>query len=137
MSRNSWRQRAKDPKTYRLPTVVEWEYACHGGPMADQAASAFQFFLQQPMNRLLPSDANFRHQKWMGRPCKVGSYQPNPLGLYDMYGNINEWCDDACKEPARGVGRALRGGAYWLPADQLTLGNVVEPHGTHRDFLIP
>ena len=94
---------------YRLPTEAEWEYACRGGPMADKAKSAFFFYLENPLNILLPEQANSRQSR-LGRTCKVGSYPPNPLGLYDMHGNVWEWCDDAWKKGS--TNRVHRGGSY-------------------------
>ncbi len=82
---------------YRLPTEVEWEYACRGGPLADKRDSAFDFYFDKPANQLLPGKANFNSSK--GRTCKVGSYPPNPLGLYDMLGNVWEWCADTVVNP--------------------------------------
>ena len=78
---------------YRLPTELEWEYACRGGPMADRADSAFRFYFDTPSNECVPGqDANVA--KSLNRTSKVGSYRPNRLGLYDMHGNVNEWCLD-------------------------------------------
>ena len=71
---------------YRLPKEAEWEYACRGGPMADKADSAFDFYFAKPTNTLLPEQANF--DKGLNRTCKVGSYEPNRLGLFDMHGNV-------------------------------------------------
>ncbi len=83
---------------YRLPTEAEWEYACRGGPMADKLDSAFDFYFAKPTNTLLPEQANFNggtKENIVGlkRTCKVGSYVANPLGLFDMHGNVSEWCD--------------------------------------------
>jgi len=63
---------------YRLPTEAEWEYACRAG---------------QPDRDVTTADANFD-----GRATKaVGSYRPNAWGLYDMRGNVWEWCaDEVC-----------------------------------------
>jgi formylglycine-generating enzyme required for sulfatase activity len=80
---------------YRLPKETEWEYACRGGPMADRLDSAFDFYFARPTNTLLPEQANFKHDNGLNRTCKVGSYEANRLGLFDMHGNVAEWCDDA------------------------------------------
>ncbi|MFO0806118.1 MAG: family 16 glycoside hydrolase [Gemmataceae bacterium] len=77
---------------YRLPTELEREYACRGGPMADRADSAFDFYFGKPTNTLLLERANFGWKKGLSRTCKVGSYEPNRLGLYDLHGNVGEWC---------------------------------------------
>jgi formylglycine-generating enzyme required for sulfatase activity len=102
-------------RKYRLPTEAEWEYCCRAGTRTrywtgdDLAARAENF------NSVL------------NRPCKVGSYKPNAWGLYDMHGNVLEWCSDWFDEKAYGekdrkdprgpkVGntRALRGGSWLL-----------------------
>jgi formylglycine-generating enzyme required for sulfatase activity len=77
---------------YRLPTERQWEYACRGGPMADKAESAFDYYLEKPSKTLFKEQANLV-ANGLRRPCKVGSYRPNRLGLYDMHGNLWEWCD--------------------------------------------
>jgi len=119
---------------YRLPTEVEWEYACRGGPMADKADSAFDFYLDKPTNELKPEQANFNHNE--KRTCKVGSYAPNRLGLYDMHGNVWEWCADEVKAGDGASLRVARGGGWnntsvhcWAaprdvrtPSDRSTLG---------------
>src|SRR6516164_5116338 len=66
---------------------VEWEYACRGGPMSDRLDSAFDFYFDKPVAQLLPDQANVEHGKGLKRTCKVGSYRPNRVGLYDMLGN--------------------------------------------------
>jgi eukaryotic-like serine/threonine-protein kinase len=78
---------------YRLPKEEEWEYACRGGPMSDKLDGAFDFYVAKPTNILLPEQANF-NESGLNRTCKVGSYKPNKLGLYDMHGNVWDWCDD-------------------------------------------
>jgi formylglycine-generating enzyme required for sulfatase activity len=86
---------------------VEWEYACRGGPLSDKFESAYDFYFDRPTNQLLPEQANFGH--WpKGPTCKVGSYKPNRLGLYDMHGNVWEWCDDV-----DGATRRVNRGGGW------------------------
>jgi formylglycine-generating enzyme required for sulfatase activity len=77
---------------YRLPTAAEWEYACRGGPLSDKSQSAYDFYFDKPTDQLLPEQANA--DKHLQRTCPVGSYNPNRMGLYDMHGNVWEWCID-------------------------------------------
>jgi formylglycine-generating enzyme required for sulfatase activity/tRNA A-37 threonylcarbamoyl transferase component Bud32 len=101
--------REKEPGwVYRLPKDEEWEYACRGGPASSTLQYGFDFYFEKPTNQLQPGDANFEHAKGLKRPCKVGTYQPNRLGLYDMHGNVWEWCADYYV----GASRVRRGGAW-------------------------
>jgi formylglycine-generating enzyme required for sulfatase activity len=89
----------QEKRVHRLPTEAEWEYACRGG-----ASSSAPFNINgKPSNSLSSSQANF-HGSWpagsgtagpyLARTSKVGSYRPNGFGLYDMHGNVSEWCSD-------------------------------------------
>jgi formylglycine-generating enzyme required for sulfatase activity len=95
---------------YRLPTERQWEYACRGGPLEDKADSAYDFYLGYRLLQLQPEQANFNNV--LKRPCKVGSYRPNRLGLYDMHGNVWEWCTDEVKDD-KGASRRVRRGGSW------------------------
>src|SRR5262249_34953690 len=103
-------EKAKIPGwEYRLPKEAEWEYACRGALPLDKPPDSeygYDFYLDKPSNTLLPNQANFNHV--LKRTCKVGSYKPNRLGLYDMHGNVHEWCDD--RRPAV-LGE--KGGELW------------------------
>jgi formylglycine-generating enzyme required for sulfatase activity len=106
---------------YELPMEVEWEYACRGGPMSDKTESAFDFYFDKPTNQLLPEQANFEHRRQLARrTSKVGSYPPNRLGLYDMHGNVWEWCVDEGpadpKDPQGAPLRVARGGSWFRGA---------------------
>jgi len=103
---------AKTNGGYRLPTEAEWEYSCRAG-----TSTAYSFG-----NNLTKADANYDDSK-IGKPVAVGSYKPNAFGLYDMHGNVWEWCEDWHSEyptgavtdtagPLTGNGRVLRGGSF-------------------------
>ncbi len=100
---------------YRLPTATEWEYACRGGPMKSKEDSAFDFYVGEPGNSLSSKLANIDNV--LKRPCKVGSYPPNRLGLFDMHGNVHEFCGDALVEGST-TRRITRGGCFDNPAKQ-------------------
>ncbi len=107
--------KAQEPGwVYRLPTAVEWEYACRGGPSSNRFDYAFDFYFEKPSLQLQPDQANFNNI--LKRTCKVGSYRPNKLGLYDMHGNVREWCDDLFdpnnKDPKSASWRVPRGGGW-------------------------
>jgi formylglycine-generating enzyme required for sulfatase activity len=118
---------------YRLPTEMEWEYACRGGPMKDRFESAFDFYFAKPTNTLLPDQANFEHGKGLKRTCKVGSYHPNRLGLYDMHGNVWEWCHDQLKDDKGASRRVYRGGSWFHIAGECgaAVRNTQPPSDRH------
>lgn len=95
--------------TYRLPTKTEWEYACRAG-----TTTVFHFgnVLEDQTN----FDGNFPYGTtskgpFLNKTAKVGSYQPNAWGLYDMHGNVAEWCNDVYPG-GNSSQRAFYGGTY-------------------------
>lgn len=70
----------KDGQPYRLPTEAEWEYCCRAGTKT----------LYSTGDAITAKQANLG----LDGPVAVGSYKPNPWGLYDMHGNVAEWCHD-------------------------------------------
>ena len=97
---------------YRLPSEAEWEYACRGGATSEEECS-YHFYFAKPTNDLSSKQANFNGDfpfgkadkgPYLDRTTKVGSYAPNKLGLYDMHGNVWQWCEDLLGKRGLGPG---------------------------------
>jgi uncharacterized protein (TIGR02996 family) len=129
------RDRPRPGLRYRLPTEAEWEYASRGG-----IASSGPFHHGGSLGSL---QANFDGRDpyggapkgpALGRPCPVGSYLPNAFGLYDVHGNVWEWCSDWYRAkadpsssdptgPADGQSKVVRGGSWYNSADRCRAAN--------------
>ncbi|XZE18017.1 formylglycine-generating enzyme family protein [Pirellulaceae bacterium SH449] len=103
----------KEGRNYRLPTEAEWEHACRAG-----SGSAYSFGDD-------PSQLSTYGWQGVRKPQPVGQKKPNPWGLYDMHGNVAEWCFDYYGNYAEGLvidpygperllspERVIRGGAF-------------------------
>jgi formylglycine-generating enzyme required for sulfatase activity len=78
---------------YRLPTEAEWEYACRGGVALPFSSGITLTSREANFNGNYPYGIAARGP-YLERTTKVGSYPPNPFGLFDMHGNVWEWCLD-------------------------------------------
>jgi uncharacterized protein (TIGR02996 family) len=116
----------REKRRYALPSEAQWEYGCRGG-----ASSSVPFHFGASLSS---TQANFNGNDPCGgaargpyeaRPSPVGSYPPNAFGLFDMHGNVWEWCQDwfdanyyahsPSKDPPgprTGQYRLLRGGSW-------------------------
>jgi formylglycine-generating enzyme required for sulfatase activity len=125
-------------KTYRLPTEAEWEYAAQSGGKSEKYAGT-------------SSEAELGDYAWYDKNSgskthPVGQKKPNGLGIYDMTGNVWEWCSDWYDEsyyknspkdnpqgPSNGSARVLRGGSWYGYAwtTQASYRNSVLPYGRY------
>jgi len=102
---------------YRLPSEAEWEYACRAGTTTRYSFGDDESIL---------SDYAWNNKNSRSKPHPVGQKKPNPWGLYDMHGNVWEWCQDkfhssyigapsdgSAWESGGGSSRVLRGGCWY------------------------
>jgi formylglycine-generating enzyme required for sulfatase activity len=83
----------KAGRVYRLPSESEWEYACRAGTTTPFHSGKSLSSKEANFNGNYPYGAGARGD-YLRRTAKVGSYKPNAWGLYDMHGNVSEWCND-------------------------------------------
>jgi formylglycine-generating enzyme required for sulfatase activity len=128
-----------DSDGYRLPTEAEWEYACRAGTTTEYSFG----------NSISGSDANYRGSgdSYDNGTTPVGSYRANAWGIYDMHGNVWEWCWDRYDSryyrsspsnnswgPSSGQFRVWRGGSWsYYPEDlrSANRNNINPAHDGH------
>lgn len=141
----------KTSKNYRLPSEAEWEYACRAGT---KTPTPF-YFGETITSELANYDATktFADEpkgEYRKKTTGVGFFRPNSFGLYDMHGNVWEWCTDTWHKnyqeaPTNGnplidlsdndnQRRLLRGGSWYGNADGCRSANRVSSPGDNGDF---
>ena len=122
-------------RNYRLPSESTWEYACRAGKQTPYHTG----------ETITKEQANFNQN--IGKTTTVGSYQPNDFGIYDMHGNVWEWCQDTWHEnyenaPSDGSpwedneaneDRVLRGGSWYRVPDDVRSSTRSYFHPNDRD----
>jgi formylglycine-generating enzyme required for sulfatase activity len=138
---------------FTLPTEAQWEYAAKGGPRYTLAElkdkHAAQLYAAYAGSDRLESCGWFRDNSH-NETKAVGLKAPNELGLYDMSGNVWEWCRDTMEwniyeqrkkigtsaEDPVNLGRGVRGGSYWYGAGLCRVAHRDNVHPTLRlDYL--
>ncbi|MEP7338137.1 MAG: formylglycine-generating enzyme family protein [Acidobacteriota bacterium] len=115
----------EETNTYRLPSEAEWEYACRAGTTTHFAFGSSLSSAQANINGVFPYGGAPKGI-YREKTLLVGSFAPNAFGIFDMHGNVWEWCKDdwhgnykgapidgsAWIEARRGSDRMSRGGSW-------------------------
>ena len=94
-------------KSYRLPSEAEWEYAARGGTQT-------RYWWGDEFQKGMANCKNCADVAGAEQPIKVGSFKPNPFGLYDMGGSVDQWVEDCWHKSYHG---APLDGSAWTEAD--------------------
>jgi formylglycine-generating enzyme required for sulfatase activity len=116
----------KEGRRYRLPTEAEWEWSCRAGTTTAYSfgddESQLGYYAWYAGNAWYRNNVWYKNERYAHR---VGQKRANPFGLYDVHGNVVEWCADWYgsdnpmesnsqdpQGPASGVSRVFRGGSW-------------------------
>jgi len=94
-------------KAYRLPSEAEWEYAARGGTQT-------RYWWGDQFQSGMANCKNCNDIAAAEQPIKVGSFKPNPFGLYDMGGGVDQWVEDCWRKNYQG---APADGSAWVEAE--------------------
>jgi formylglycine-generating enzyme required for sulfatase activity/class 3 adenylate cyclase len=94
-------------KAYRLPSEAEWEYAARGGTQT-------KYWWGDQFQSGMANCRNCNDNSGAEQPMKVGSFKPNPFGLYDMGGSVDQWVEDCWHKNYQG---APADGSAWVEGD--------------------
>jgi formylglycine-generating enzyme required for sulfatase activity len=94
-------------KAYRLPSEAEWEFAARGGTQT-------RYWWGDQFQSGMANCKNCTDVPAAEQPIKVGSFKPNPFGLYDMGGGVDQWVEDCWHKNYQG---APSDGSPWVEAD--------------------
>ncbi len=123
---------------FRLPTEAEWEYACKANTKTNYSCGDALSFSNANILNIKPQQS-----------FAVGTFKPNAFGLYDMHGNVWEWCNDWHGNysnepqidptgPPKGPGKILRGGSYhndaWNARSSYRGFNLPTTRNTYKGF---
>jgi formylglycine-generating enzyme required for sulfatase activity len=112
-------------RRYRLPTEAQWEYACRAGSLGPFSYGNSLSSAQANVNGEQPYGGAARHLN-RSQPTPVGSFEANEFGLYDMHGNVLEWCEDCCSDYT-----ALQQHDPLAVADQPDTHRIMRGGGSH------
>lgn len=138
---------ARGEGVYRLPTEAEWEYACRAG-----TKTAFSWGTDIDCDKAVYGNKKksgicleyFGSLKIpTGSPAPVKTFAPNPWGIYDMHGNVWEWCHDKYGDyntervkdpigPQKGTNRVRRGGGWASKWHDIRSANRAYSHPSNR-----
>ncbi len=138
----------KEGLPYRLPTEAEWEYACRAGTSSPFSSGDTlpEGCVKNPDNSWYPEPTRSRGREEVV-PLHVGKTPVNPWGLYDMHGNVEEWCrdwygpysSDSISNPAgpeNGDFKVTRGGSHGTVAYYLRSSNRMGTLPGDKTFMI-
>jgi formylglycine-generating enzyme len=123
----------------RLPTEAEWEYACRAGTTTPFNTGNDISTLLANFNGNYPVSTIIKGQ-YEGKTLPVGSYPPNPWGLYDMHGNVWEWCQDwygEYKEEPRSNPKGPSSGSFIVRRGGSWYGSEKYCRSANRNFSDP